>query len=144
MIDDASGGRHNHMWTVSELKGLRHHVHAAYDNGGPDIERRAQHRKLFRYLESQLAAQTESTDEVADSRATYRVGVNTSAKIPYGSTDSFCNIGSAKAMVLPDPVFAFPIQSLPWMETASVRCITHHDCRPNVNSPASRGGTQAV
>ena len=52
MIDDAPGGRDNHMWTVSELKGLRHHVHAAYDNSGSDIVGRAQYRELFRYLES--------------------------------------------------------------------------------------------
>jgi len=43
----------------------------------------------------------------------YRVGVSISAKIPKGSTDSFCRMGSAKAIVFPDPVFAFPIQSLP-------------------------------
>lgn len=33
--------------------------------------------------------------------------------MPYGSSDNFCNIGSAKANVLPLPVFAQPIQSLP-------------------------------
>ena len=44
----------------------------------------------------------------------YLVGVSTSAKIPYGSTESFCRMGSAKAMVFPEPVFAFPIQSLPY------------------------------
>lgn len=34
--------------------------------------------------------------------------------MPYGSSDSFCNIGSAKASVLPLPVFAQPIQSSPF------------------------------
>lgn len=33
--------------------------------------------------------------------------------MPYGSEESFCNIGNAKAMVLPDPVFALPMQSWP-------------------------------
>lgn len=33
--------------------------------------------------------------------------------MPYGSTDSFCRTGRANAMVLPDPVFALPMQSLP-------------------------------
>lgn len=41
------------------------------------------------------------------------VGVRIKAKIPYGSTESRCNIGTANAIVFPEPVFAFPIQSLP-------------------------------
>ena len=44
----------------------------------------------------------------------YRVGVRTRAKMPYGSTASFCRIGRTKAIVLPDPVFALPMQSLPY------------------------------
>jgi hypothetical protein len=44
---------------------------------------------------------------------THLVGVRTKAKIPYGSTESRCKIGIAKATVFPEPVFAFPIQSLP-------------------------------
>ena len=43
----------------------------------------------------------------------YLVGVRTKAKMPYGSTESRCKIGTAKAIVFPEPVFAFPIQSLP-------------------------------
>jgi hypothetical protein len=36
-----------------------------------------------------------------------------SAKIPYGSSESFWRIGNAKAIVLPEPVLALPTQSLP-------------------------------
>ena len=45
----------------------------------------------------------------------YLVGVNTKAKIPYGSTDSLCKMGNANAIVLPEPVLALPMQSLPGM-----------------------------
>lgn len=33
--------------------------------------------------------------------------------MPYGSTESFWRIGSANAIVFPEPVFALPMQSLP-------------------------------
>ena len=51
----------------------------------------------------------------------YRVGVRTRANIPYGSCDHFCRIGAANAIVLPDPVFAPPIQSRP--EKSEPTCI---------------------
>jgi len=41
------------------------------------------------------------------------VGVKTKAKTPKGSSANFCKIGKAKAAVLPLPVFALPITSLP-------------------------------
>ena len=41
------------------------------------------------------------------------MGVRTTAKIPYGSSQSFWRIGRANAAVFPLPVFAQPIQSLP-------------------------------
>jgi len=40
--------------------------------------------------------------------------------MPYGSTESRCKIGIAKAIVFPEPVFALPIQSLP-CQTLSVK-----------------------
>lgn len=46
----------------------------------------------------------------------YLVGVSTSANIPYGSAASFCKMGIANATVFPDPVFAFPMQSLPYVQ----------------------------
>ena len=49
----------------------------------------------------------------ADANEANLVGVRTRANTPYGSTESLCNIGRAKAIVFPDPVFAFPTQSLP-------------------------------
>ena len=49
---------------------------------------------------------------------THLVGVNTSANIPYGSTESLCNIGNANAIVFPEPVFALPMQSLPYKRVA--------------------------
>jgi hypothetical protein len=44
---------------------------------------------------------------------THLVGVKINAKIPKGSSDSFCRIGRANAAVLPLPVLAQPIQSFP-------------------------------
>jgi hypothetical protein len=45
--------------------------------------------------------------------ASSRVGLRTRANIPYGSWDHFCSIGAAKAIVLPEPVLAPPMQSRP-------------------------------
>lgn len=41
------------------------------------------------------------------------MGVKIKANIPYGSSYNFSNIGKANAKVLPLPVFAAPMQSLP-------------------------------
>lgn len=46
-------------------------------------------------------------------RASSRVGVRMSAKMPVGSSDQRCRMGAAKAMVLPEPVREPPMQSLP-------------------------------
>lgn len=46
-------------------------------------------------------------------RASSRVGVRTSAKMPVGSLAHFWRIGAAKATVLPEPVREPPMQSLP-------------------------------
>lgn len=45
--------------------------------------------------------------------ANSRVGVNISAKYLCGFSSSACNIGSANAPVLPDPVSARPMISFP-------------------------------
>lgn len=47
----------------------------------------------------------------------YLAGVSMTAKIPYGSFDSFSKIGRAKAAVLPLPVRARPITSFPEVKT---------------------------
>jgi hypothetical protein len=41
------------------------------------------------------------------------VGDKTQAKKGFGSSKSACNIGRAKAAVLPEPVWASPITSFP-------------------------------
>lgn len=56
--------------------------------------------------------------------------------MPYGSSESFCNIGSAKAMVFPEPVFAFPMQSLP----APLSISSSVDTKTQGDAPAIRGG----
>mmetsp|Transcript_79926 Transcript_79926/g.117086 ORF Transcript_79926/g.117086 Transcript_79926/m.117086 type:complete len:279 (+) Transcript_79926:754-1590(+) len=53
--------------------------------------------------------------------ASSRVGVSTSAKIPKGSLARSCRIGRAKAAVLPLPVSADAITSLPF-KTAGMQC----------------------
>ena len=50
----------------------------------------------------------------------YLVGVRTNANTPYGSIESFCNMGRANAIVFPEPVFAFPTQSLPKMRPSAI------------------------
>lgn len=56
-------------------------------------------------------------------KSTYLVGVKTNAKMPKGSSESFCRIGKANAAVLPLPVFAQPMQSFPKTD----RQYTHFD-----------------
>lgn len=45
--------------------------------------------------------------------ASSRVGARTQAKSPFGSSHSFCKMGSAKAAVFPEPVDAIPMISRP-------------------------------
>lgn len=46
------------------------------------------------------------------------MGVRTRANRPQGSADNFWRIGIANATVFPDPVLAFPMQSLPYMQAS--------------------------
>jgi hypothetical protein len=71
----------------------------------------------------------------------YLVGVKTRANIPNGSTESRCKMGKANAIVFPEPVFAFPMQSLPWIQIRTSTDVGDHSFG---DLPARRGGIQAV
>lgn len=102
------------MGSVAKLNRLSHHVHATDYDGSAEVQGRTQYSKLLRDLERELSEETgQVKTRTSQVQHTYRVGVRTRAKMPYGSTASFCRIGNAKAIVLPDPVFALPMQSLP-------------------------------
>ena len=81
------------------------------------------------------------TKEGWDGSKMYLVGVKMRANIPYGSTESCCRMGNANAMVFPEPVLAFPMQSLP-----SIQVSIHEDSsdRSHTDSPDRRGGIQAA
>jgi hypothetical protein len=68
----------------------------------------------------------------------YRVGVNAIANIPNGSDANFCNIGNANAAVLPEPVLARPITSLPIATRTTMRY--RQRMEDIVNLPASTAG----
>ena len=53
----------------------------------------------------------------ADKGPIYLVGVSTRAKSRVGLSNKACRIGRAKAAVLPEPVSANPIMSLPTVTT---------------------------
>lgn len=110
------------MRPISELKGLRHHINASYNDRSTEVKRCPKHGKLLRYLERQLPVRHEQMMNInrrLNGYFSYRVGVRTNANIPYGSNESFCKMGRAKAIVFPEPVFAFPTQSLPWVARRS-------------------------
>lgn len=54
--------------------------------------------------------------------ASSRVGARTHANNPFGSSQSFCKIGSANAAVFPDPVSATPMISRPCNAWGSACC----------------------
>ncbi|KAL1997608.1 hypothetical protein VTN02DRAFT_1333 [Thermoascus thermophilus] len=76
-------------------------------------------------------------------KSTHLVGVNTTAKMPNGSSAHFCRIGTANAIVFPDPVRLPPMQSRPfrisgihafWMAVGRLIAIAASD-------PTSQGAT---
>lgn len=112
-VNYTTWGSDDNMWTVTEFYSLSYDVHAADYYCRSEVKCSTEHCELFGYLESKLSGQGKLSYTKLDRTMTYRVGVRTNAKIPYGSTDSLWIMGKAKAIVFPEPVFAFPMQSLP-------------------------------
>ena len=113
MVDHPAWRRDHDVRAPLQFDRLRHHVHPTTTavrtfRGGPST---ANCSAIWNASSLRAARHSHGC---RDRRAgTHLVGVKTSAKIPYGSCASFCMIGTAKATVFPDPVFAFPMQSLP-------------------------------
>jgi hypothetical protein len=129
----------NDMGLIDQLKCLCDHVHSPDDDSGSKMKGRAQRRKLFRYLKCQLSAVLTQMEKSEPKEKLDLVGVKTKANMPYGSTKSFWSMGMANATVFPEPVFAFPMQSLPCFR------VSLHIIYSSVRGlPDSRGGMHAI
>jgi hypothetical protein len=82
MVYNPAWGGYYHVRPIVEFDGLCHHIHSADDYGSSNIERRAQHHKLFRYLERELPITIKTVGPRNGGKKQYLVGVSTSAKIP--------------------------------------------------------------
>lgn len=129
MVDQTSGRRDDDVRLLGQRQGLRYHVHAAhyyctfhtytctwnYQETSPLTDIKSIEtftiKSIVKTPSSKVLPKASNCSDIWNANSL--VGVSTNAKYLWGFSNKACSIGRANAPVLPEPVSARPMMSLP-------------------------------